>query len=295
MIPLDKDAVILQSIWSGSTPISTGDHEPHSALTRSTQSTDDTALTSGPLLGSRWLKRESPTQWKNMRIGSTPSGPTSHGTIRSPDDLIDLESARSRTYSVFSYPSISALASSTETRSAGSVDTDVTLVSSDPTTTTTSSIGNELLASLLATRPKEPKYLKFFILAITLLWAFIFVQPPPDQLSLSAPLMSHTPLSVACIIPPSKCTSADLVYLSQTVSGRVKSIIWPDDLLVNTEWQRDVLVEDVHQAIGIQYGVFTLISVLVEEAGVKERILVGPEGGVRPGDGGTDWTVYLPP
>jgi hypothetical protein len=51
----------------------------------------------------------------------------------------------------------------------------------------------------------------------------------------------------------------------------------------------------VHQAIGIQYGVFTLISVLVEETEVKERILVGPEGGVRPGEGGTDWTVYLPP
>ena len=72
-------------------------------------------------------------------------------------------------------------------------------------------------------------------------------------------------------------------------------IIWPDDLTVQTEWQRDVLVEDVHQAIGIQYGVFTLISVSVEETGVKERISVGPEGGVRPGDGGTDWTVYLPP
>jgi hypothetical protein len=105
----------------------------------------------------------------------------------------------------------------------------------------------------------------------------------------------HTPLSVACIIPPTEYTAADLVYLSQTVSGRVKLIIWPDDLLVNTEWQRDVLVEEVHQAIGIQYGVFTLISVLVEETEVKERILVGPEGGVRPGEGGTDWTVYLPP
>jgi hypothetical protein len=86
-----------------------------------------------------------------------------------------------------------------------------------------------------------------------------------------------------------------LIYLSQTVSGRVKLIIWPDDLVVNTEWQRDVLVEEVHQAIGIQYGVFTLISVLVQETGVKERILVGAEGGVRPGEGGTDWTVYLPP
>jgi hypothetical protein len=64
---------------------------------------------------------------------------------------------------------------------------------------------------------------------------------------------------------------------------------------VQTEWQRDVLVEEVHQAIGIQYGVWTLISVLVNETGVKERILVGSEGGIRPGEGGTDWTVYLPP
>jgi len=72
-------------------------------------------------------------------------------------------------------------------------------------------------------------------------------------------------------------------------------VIWPDDLVVNTEWQRYVLVEDVHQAIGIQYGVWTLISVLVNDSGVKERILVGPEGGVRPAEGGTDWTVYIPP
>jgi hypothetical protein len=264
MIPLNKDAVILQSIWSGSAPTSLEDHT-RSTFTRSTQSPEGVS-SSEPLLGSLSIKREPHTGRMSMR-----------------------------TYSVFSFPSISALAPSTQTRSAGSVDTDMTLVSSDPTTTTAISIGNELLASLLATRPKEPKYLKLFILVIALLWAFIFVQPLPAQLSLSAPLVDHTPLSVACIIPPAEYTSADLVYLSQTVSGRVKLIIWPDDLLVNTEWQRDVLVEEVHQAIGIQYGVFTLISVLVEETEVKERILVGPEGGVRPGEGGTDWTVYLPP
>jgi hypothetical protein len=293
MIPLDKDAVILQS-WSDSALTSLENHTHYSTFTRSIQSPEGVS-SSEPLLGSLSVIRESPTERMSMRIGSTSSGPRSYGTIRRPGDLIDLESGHSRTYSVFSFPSISALASSTQTRSAGSVDTDMTLVSSDPTTTTAISIGNELLASLLATRHKEPKYLKFFVLAITLLWAFIFIQPLPTQMSLSAPLVNHTPLSVACIIPPIEYSSADLIYLSQTVSGRVKSIIWPDDLVVNTEWQRDVLVEEVHQAIGIQYGVWTLISVLVKETGVKERILVGAEGGVRPGEGGTDWTVYLPP
>jgi hypothetical protein len=288
MMPLDKDAVILRSIWSGSAPTSLEDHT-HSTFTRSTQ-TPDGVSSSEPLLGTLSVIRESPTERMSMRIGSTSSGPRSYGTVRSAGDLIDLESGHSRTYSVFDFPSISVLAPSTQTRSAGSIDTDMTLVSSDPTTV--NSIGNDLLASLLATRPKEPKYLKFFILAITLLWAFIFVQPLPAQLSLSAPLVG---LSVACIIPPTEYTPADLTYLSQTVSGRVKLIIWPDDLMVGMEWQRDVSVEDVHQAIGIQYGVFTLISVLVEEIGVKERILVGAEGGVRPGEGGTDWTVYLPP
>jgi hypothetical protein len=293
MIPLDKDAVIIQSLWSGSAPTSLEDHSL-SSRSRLTQSPDDVA-SSEPLLGSLSVIRESPTERMSTILGSTWSGPRSYGAIRSPDDLIDFESGRSRQYSVFSYPSISAVAPSTETRSAGSVDTDVTLVSSDPATTTSTSVGNELLASLLATRPKEPKYLKFFILAIALLWAYIFIQPLPDQVSLSAPLIDHTPLSVACIIPPIEYSSADMIYLSQTVSGRVKMIIWPDDLTVQTEWQRDVLVEDVHQAIGVQYGVWTLISVLVEETGVKERILVGAEGGIRPGEGGTDWTVYLPP
>jgi hypothetical protein len=293
MIPLDKDAVILRSLWSGSDPTSTEDH-PHSTITRSIQSPDGVS-SSEPLLGSLSIKREPPTERMSLRTGSISSGPRSYGTVRSAGDLIDLESGHSRTYSVFSFPSISALAPSTQTRSAGSVDTDMTLVSSDPTTTTAISIGNELLASLLATRPKEPRYLKLFILVIALLWAFIFVKPLPAQLSLSAPLVDHTPLSVACIIPPAEYTSADLVYLSQTVSGRVKLIIWPDDWVVNTGWQRDVLVEEVHQAIGIQYGVSTLISVLVQETRVKERILIGPEGGVRPGEGGTDWTVYLPP
>jgi len=292
MIPLDKDAVILRPLWSASAPTSLEDHS-HSTFARLSQSPDGVS-SSEPLLGSLSSKREPPTEMMGVIFGSTSSNPT-YGAIRSPDDLIDLESGRSRTYSIFSYPSTSAvdhpLASSTETRSAGSVDTDATLVSSN----TTASIGNELLASLKATRPKEPKYLKFFLLAITLMWAFMFIQPLPDQVSLSAPLVDHTPLSVACIIHPSEYSSADLVYLSQTVSGRVKLIVWPDDLVMNTEWQRDVLVEDVHQAIGVQYGVWTLINVLVNETGVKERILVGPEGGVRPGEGGTDWTVYLPP
>jgi len=213
-------------------------------------------------------------------------------TLPSGDDLIDLESGRS--YSVFSLPSISAhrIARSTLHPESGcaasSIDSDETLVPSEIS-------ADDLLAELLSTRPKSPRYLKHTILIIMLFWTIIFVLPLPEQVSLSAPLTDHTPLSVACVIPPTEYTSADLVYLSQTVSGRVKLVIWPDDLVVNTEWQRYVLVEDVHQAIGIQYGVWTLISVLVNDSGVKERILVGPEGGVRPAEGGTDWTVYIPP
>jgi len=102
--------------------------------------------------------------------------------------------------------------------------------------------------------------------------------------------MEHTPLSVACIIPPANYTSSDLIHLSQTVSGRVKLVVWPE-IVVGTEWNRDVLVEEIHQAIGVQYGVFTLISVFVNEIGVKEQILVGSDGGVRAGQGGMDWTV----
>ena len=151
MIPLDKDAVIIQS-WSGSPPTSLEDHS-HSTRTRLSQSSDGVS-SSGSLLGSLSTKREPPTERMEIIFGSTSSNPT-YGAIASPDDLIDLESGHSRTYSIFSYPSISAIdhspASSTETRSAGSVDTDATLVSSN----TTTSIGNELLASLLATRPRS--------------------------------------------------------------------------------------------------------------------------------------------
>jgi len=217
----------------------------------------------------------------------------SYGTTqRLGDDLIDLESGRS--YSIFSLSSNPAhlIAASTLHPefgcAASSVDSDDTLVPSEVSV-------DDLLAELLAIRPKSTKYLKHTVLIIMLFWTIIFAIPLPEQVSLSAPLTDHTPLSVGCVIPPVEYTSADLIHLSQTVSARVKLVIWPDDLVVNTDWQRDVLVEDVHRAIGIQYGVWTLISVLVNETGVKERILVGPEGGVRPGEGGTDWTVYLPP
>jgi hypothetical protein len=264
MIPLDKDA----SIWPDPPTLQEG----HSVPT-SSGNTDPASI------------------YVPLR---------SYGAIRPTGDLIDLESGRRTERSVFSHPSIDIsqreldLLSSVPTRylgqstSAESVDTDATLVPSG------TSIG-DILANLLATRPKQPKYLKLTVLATLLLWALVFARPLPDQTSLSAPLMEHTPLSVACIIPQPEATSADLIYLSQTVSGRVKLIIWPDDLLVGTEWQRDVLVEEVHQAIGVQYGVWTLISALVKDTGVKERILVGVDGGVKAGQGGTDWTVWLPP
>jgi len=262
MIPLDKDASVLDdSVETIS--------ENHPASPSYTSET---------------------TSLIELPPGSDSTGP--YGTTqRFGDDLIDLESGRS--YSVFSFPSIAVrrIPSTLHPEfgcAASSIDSDETLVPSEISV-------DDLLAELLTMRPKSSKYLKHTILILMFFWTFIFVLPLPEQVSLSAPLADHTPLSVACVIPPTEYTAADLIHLSQTVSGRVKSIVWPDDLVVQTEWQRDVLVEDVHQAVGIQYGVWTLISVLINETGVKERILAGPEGGVRPGEGGTDWTVYLPP
>jgi hypothetical protein len=96
---------------------------------------------------------------------------------------------------------------------------------------------------------------------------------------------------------------ADMIYLSQTVSGRVKLIVWPEEsIVVESEFGRDVAVEEVRLAIGVQYGVWTLMSVKVQETGKRERILVGVDGPVEAGvsgdeveQGGTDWTVLLPP
>lgn len=94
-----------------------------------------------------------------------------------------------------------------------------------------------------------------------------------------------------------------MVYLSQTVSGRVKLIVWPEDsVVVESDLERAAVIEEVRLAIGVQYGVWTLMSVRVEETGQRERILVGVDGRVEAGlsghdmeQGGTDWTVLLPP
>jgi hypothetical protein len=95
-----------------------------------------------------------------------------------------------------------------------------------------------------------------------------------------------------------------MIYLSQTVSGRVKLIVWPEDsIVVESEFGRDMALEDVRLAIGVQYGVWTLMRVKVEETGKRERILVGVDGPVEAGSAlndaeqreGTDWTVLLPP
>ena len=272
MQPLDKDPSVLESIWSDTSTIYYGQYSRHSSFSYAASVSE------------------------RSRLYSQAEPSMSHGTSTSRNDLIDLESGRIRTYSVFSLPSVPNLGEDTISTSlphqasstADSTDTDATLVPSETT------IGDALLASILATRLKQPKYLTHICLALLFIWAIILCQPLPEQASLSAPLMEHTPLSVACIIPPANYTSSNLIHLSQTVSGRVKLIVWPE-IVVGTEWNRDVLVEEIHQAIGVQYGVFTLISVFVDEIGVKEQILIGSDGGVRAGQGGRDWTVSLPP
>jgi len=272
MQPLDKDASVLESIWSDTSTIHDGGSPIQSSFSYAASVSE------------------------RSRLDSQAEPSMSYGTLTRHSDLTDLESGRIRTYSVSSLPSARNLGEDTISTSsphqasstADSTDTDATLVPSETT------IGDALLASILATRPKQPKYLTHICLALLFIWAIILCQPLPEHTSLSAPLMEHTPLSVACIIPPANYTSPDLIHLSQTVSGRVKLIVWPE-IAVGTEWNRDVLVEEIHQAIGVQYGVFTLISVLVDEIGVKEQILVGSDGGVRAGQGGMDWTVLLPP
>jgi len=272
MQPLDKDPSVLESIWSDTSTIHDVQSPPRSSFSYAASVSE------------------------RSRLDSQAEPSISYGTLTSRNDLIDLESGRIRTYSVFSLPSVPNLGEDTISTSlphqasstADSTDTDATLVPSETT------IGDALLASILATRLKQPKYLTHICLALLFIWAIILCQPLPEQASLSAPLMEHTPLSVACIIPPANYTSSNLIHLSQTVSGRVKLIVWPE-IVVGTEWNRDVLVEEIHQAIGVQYGVFTLISVFVDEIGVKEQILVGSDGGVRAGQGGMDWTALLPP
>jgi hypothetical protein len=93
-------------------------------------------------------------------------------------------------------------------------------------------------------------HLVYTILVMVAIWAAVLSIPLPDHLSLSAPLAQHTPLPVACIIPPVHPIMDDLVYLSQTVSGRVKLIVWPEDaLMVQDEMEAEEAIDQVRSLI----------------------------------------------
>jgi hypothetical protein len=317
MQPIDKDAIALATSWGSlaSTAISP-DGEPGTSPDWATTADQYTSeYESARTASSRADPGPSQSTRFAERTGLLPEPYTisnTYGTLRQADDLIDLESGRTMT-SNFSFPSYRrsgqyrseippdplnlprSPTGSTESDS----DSDSTAVASSSDT----SIGATLLRNLLTSRPSHPRYLRYTVIAIMLLWSLIFTQSLPDHLSLSAPLMEHTPLAVACIIPPVDAQLADMIYLSQTVSGRVKLIVWPEEsIVVESEFGRDVAVEEVRLAIGVQYGVWTLMSVKVQETGKRERILVGVDGPVEAGvsgdeveQGGTDWTVLLPP
>lgn len=324
MQSIDKDAIAITQSWGSlaSTAIApdrgvelSGTSTDWAAITDHTptaSSEDDSAYTV------RYPFHSDTGDSQNTRITERTNvdlNSRSYGTIGPSHNLIDLESGRMN--SNFSFPSnrsgqyrseVSPAAlepagsisdSSTESTNT-STDSEATIVASSVGDT---SIGTTLLRNLLASRPSHPKHLKSAVIGIMLLWLLVFSRSLPDHLSLSAPLMDHTPLAVACIIPPVNASLADMVYLSQTVSGRVKLIVWPEDsVVVRSHMERDTVVEEVRLAIGVQYGVWTLMSVRVEETGQRERILVGVDGRVEAGSsghdmeqGGTDWTVMLPP
>jgi hypothetical protein len=58
---------------------------------------------------------------------------------------------------------------------------------------------------------------------------------------------------------------------------------------------RDIVVEQVRKAVGVQYGVWTLMNVYVQEQGSRETVLVGSDGVVETSGTGMDWTVWVPP
>jgi hypothetical protein len=154
----------------------------------------------------------------------------------------------------------------------------------------------DLLATLFPAGALGHAHLLVTILAMLLIWGWIMLVPLPGHLSLSAPLAHRTPLPVACIIPPPAPTIADLVYLSQTVGGRVKVIIWPEDaLFVEDEGEAEQAIDWVHSAVWEQYGVWTLMSLIIGEKGEREKVLVGPSEWGASGSRPTQWDISLPP
>lgn len=329
MQPIDKDAIAISQSWGflASTAIAPdrgvelpGTSTDWAAITDHTptaSSEDDGAYTV------RHPNDSDTSDSQNTRITEQTNlsqesemNSESYGSIRPAHNLIDLESGRMN--SNFSFPSnrsgqyraevspaalepVGSVSDSSTESTNTSTDSEATVVASSVSDI---SIGTTLLRNLLTSRPSHPRHLKSTTIGIMLLWLLVFCQSLPDHLSLSAPLIEHTPIAVACIIPPVNTSLADMVYLSQTVSGRVKLIVWPEDsVVVESELERAAVIEEVRLAIGVQYGVWTLMSVRVEETGHRERILVGVDGRVEAGSSvvdverreGTDWTVLLPP
>lgn len=167
--------------------------------------------------------------------------------------------------------------------------------------------------------PDDDGQVRFWLvmhsLPILFIWAILLLSPLPYPVSLSSPISSQTPLSVACILPPSATappTWSDYIYHSQTVSGRSKLLVWPKDAIHRADRvELSEAVGAVHQDVAGKYGVWVIVGLTVGQKQPRsETIMVGPDGLMAGGsssgsgeleesmgweDEGSMWTLLLPP
>jgi hypothetical protein len=127
---------------------------------------------------------------------------------------------------------------------------------------------------------KGPRKLGY---ALTAVFSILTTFPSRPTRQLSDPVNKVTPLSVACVIPPSSRPDLDQVILTLRQFGtRAQLLVLPETALsLRWEGERAFVLDRIVGEVTEQYGTWVVVSMESPAAGHKhlnEIALVGPHG-----------------
>ena len=126
------------------------------------------------------------------------------------------------------------------------------------------------------------------VLAATL--AILMSYPLPPLSSLSGPIESTTPVSIACILPPSNpapVTAKAMKNATARIGSAAQILVWPENVLsfpFEEDDEKYVIIRETHVNVTRQYGVWVVMSMQYfrsdgyETYPVSGSVLVDPEG-----------------
>lgn len=130
----------------------------------------------------------------------------------------------------------------------------------------------------------------FLAMVLAAILAILMSYPLPPLSSLSGPIESTTPVSIACILPPSNpapVTAKAMKNATARLGSAAQILVWPENVLsfpFEEDDEKYVIINETHVNIARQYGVWVVMSMQYfrsdgyETYPVSASVLVDPEG-----------------